>query len=187
MTPEKDVTEALQVDIGVAIRATTYTSTEYDAPFWYDAAADFFEALPNEVVRSNVAVGALVAHDCSGCDCPQPENCGDGWTAYDLGGGVSGANILSFVDGVMTVESVTQGATEMMCISSGDANACCYISNITVISGGYDTFIDWINCGSAPVVGNLNFGFYNGQCTNSIAAWWNGAKFQMELTFQDCP
>lgn len=68
--PNKDIDETLQASIGAAIRATAYTSGSYDAPFWYDVAADFFEALPNEIIRGNVAVGALVSYDCSGCDCP---------------------------------------------------------------------------------------------------------------------
>jgi len=73
--PNKDITPELQAEIGIAIRNTEYTSGDYDPVFWYDVFADLFEALPNNVVRANVAVGALISYDCTDCDCPSSGEC----------------------------------------------------------------------------------------------------------------
>jgi len=118
LKPNKDITPERQTAIGAAIRATTYTSGSYDAPFWYDLFATLFEAIPNEVVRANVAVGALISYDCSGCtDCPD---------ACDF----SSWSIMDDVDGVTVTKASHEWTIDAALLGDG--------KYYVVIQGGSD-------------------------------------------------
>lgn len=184
--PNKDIDTTLQATIGAAIRATDYTSGDYDAPFWYDVAADFLEAIPNEVIRANVAVGALISYDCSGCtDCPEPEFCADNWgleTAV-FGGGT----IVDRDDTSVTIASTNVGGDrEQVCLWSGDINSGCSITAVEVIAGDFTDFMDGVLVGNAITGGNIVFNV-GLACINTFITWRDsGVPFTLKVTFDNC-
>ncbi|MBI1278189.1 MAG: hypothetical protein GC179_08685 [Anaerolineaceae bacterium] len=182
--PNKDIDAARQAAIGAAIRATTYTSGSYDAPFWYDVAADFLEALPNEIVRANVAIGALVSYDCSDCDCPSECDVYN-WDIFD-GSEAYGTIVergADYITADLSFAPATVGFYFLRMKSSG-INVCCSITNIEVISGGTINIASTASCGVTQdgVCPHAIGGAYPSESTNCFVIGATGAT-RVKISF----
>lgn len=186
LKPGKDITEAKQASITSAIRATTYTSGSYDAPFWYGVAADFFGALPNEVVRANVAVGALISYDCSGCtDCPDEGGCTlSNWSVYPSVAGYFGTiNSVDEETGVISVTSGnvnTDGAYYIL-IQTDNDDHCCQILGFN--NDVHPTGQAFTDCGTPRATAMTD---HVTTCVNTIL-YSSPAPFGIELILATCP
>jgi hypothetical protein len=186
LRPRKDIDEALRATISGAIGSCDYTSGDYDAPFWYGVAADFFLALPVEVIRNNVAVGALVSHDCSGCDCGS--TCSDTWVIFGDDVGHNHGTILDYGDGYVHAKSdVLNGGNYYLLIRTGDENECCVVPEIELLSGVY-TFTGWTVCGTVPVEGAPQHSgiFGDAVCINYLQLQ-SATPFEVNIHFAPCP
>jgi Collagen triple helix repeat (20 copies) len=170
LKPSRDLTVTNQAAIGAAIRATTYTSGSYTAPFFYDVFATFFESLPIEVIRSNVVVGVIAAFDCSGCDCPEPPDCDCTvditWYGCTATSDVSDPNIIHVVS--------TSGH---VAFSTGNSAVGCYMTGVDV------TWSIWHIGDGSPS---------SGWDTRSNRVWNMDAGepppgTEYTFTFSDCP
>jgi hypothetical protein len=150
--PSKDIDETLKASISTAIRATTYTSGSYDAPYWYGVAADFWDGLPLEVIRANVSIGALIDYDCSGCDCPSE--------FIDVFIGDDGGTFVSRVSEVLTATAVAGGPSNyVLYLQFGSVDYppnvdTCGLMNFTVTDGTVDAALATVAvCGTSTQTG----------------------------------
>lgn len=183
LRPEKDITPTLQSDIGGAIRNCDYTSVSYDAPFWYGVLADLFESLPNEVVRNNVAVGALVAHDCTSCECVGCSS--DGYEIYGSYGTMLETG-LDYIIVEATFDSPNIGGYAAG-IEALNASECCDIT-YEVVSGNISNFSGfWEDCGENPTWPSLpNSGLHVGGC-DSMHTRISVDPFVIKFILNPCP
>lgn len=186
--PNKDITPTVQTTIATAIRATTYTSGSYDAPFWYDLAAGLWEAIPNEIVRANVAIGALISYDCSGCDdCPDEATCNtDTWDIFN-GAEDYGTIVERGADYIICDLSYAPGTAGeyFLRMKSTGINDCCEITNIETLSGGTVNIASYADCGVTQD-GNCPHAIGGSYPTPSLNCFVIGATgpTQVKISFQ---
>jgi hypothetical protein len=127
--------------------------------------------------------GGASTGDCS--DCPDCRSCPERFEAWDLGGGISGADIIEVGDDYIICNSVG-GGRQTICVSTGTADGCCTVASVEILSGGYSDFVDGVACGNAPVVGNITFHIGIPGCYNTVAMFTDsGVPFSAKITFSD--
>lgn len=186
LKPNKDFDAALQIAIGTAIRNCDYTSGSYDAPFWYDVLASLWEALPIEVIRNNVAVGALINYDCSGCDCPE-ELCDLDLWAVTTGFGDIFGNIVSRnpATGEIVVETTGINTNSRYYIDinlnqNNDSALGCVVVSIVGAIGWV-----WQEPPAAFSTGAFTSGLVAGHCVNHLQTS-DTAPFTVTITLGVC-
>jgi hypothetical protein len=165
LKPDKDITEAKQTAIVSAIRATTYTSGDYDAPTFYGIFADFLGSLPNEAVRAQVISGIRAAFDCSGCDCPDEEGCFPTWEFWD---GDAGTTVTRTSGEWVITPSIRGDGQYYVIIQGATDDDCCILGSFS--NTGSVEFTYYNPCGEtrADIVMGLHPGSVLGHDANAF-------------------
>lgn len=157
-------------------------ATKIDTGIAQDICSAFLKSLGLLGLNNVCASGVGSAYTCDGCN----PLCGDDFAIGNVDGFTSYGTALGVFDGKHRFQSEAVGGENILTIRTPDANTCCYVSSVDVVSGSKDgASQNFIPCGTSQIITNLSPGDFLDDCVNLIGID-SPTAFVIDILFIPC-